>query len=195
MNVKEKAKQLETCKYIIRHLSIETWRRLPPAYKNCIDLDDLVQDAKMFVWSVVLNQYKPRYRTAVTTFVYSRLKQHLINQTIFYQAQKRKPKTMPVVVEVPVFAFEAYQLYLQLYRQASPQLQEFLGAAVGVPMIEREMPRPIKRFRLKSKRWLAVSEEFKALKCNLDNLYGQFTLADAELLQKIGNDLLFQNLT
>ena len=192
MRRSDKEKYLAKCSYIIRYLALETWKRLPITYKDCIDLEDLVQDAKIYTWHNVIPSYRSTSKMSITTFVYERLRKHLINQTIYYRAQKRQVKNLPDPVTVPVLLLEAYEIYEAVYKISSPELQQVLGSALGVPKAVAEAPEPLLRFRLTGNKWHSVRAEFKEILGTVHRRYGQFTLGDAELLQKFGDELLFQ---
>ena len=194
MNRAQKEKALHDCRFVAQFLAFQTWKRLPMQFKSCIDLDDLVQEARTHIWFEILPYYRKDGGAQLTTFVYGKLRQHFINQTIYYRAQKRQqPKKIDEPVVLPVFAFESYQLYRVLYERATPSLQQVLSSAIGTPLTYADEVQTLQRFRLTGKKWKTLKAEFNELRSALGELHVQFTLADAELLQRIGNDLLVQN--
>ena len=185
-------KQLEDCSGIITFLAIQTWKKLPRWQKDAVEVEDLVQEGKLFVWNGVLKQWNRNKGQKLTTWVYTCLKQHYINETLASYRKKKIPRktNLPEVI-VPQPVLEAAEAYGILYSLCSYELKGYLAGTVGMlePDVEIRIPQ---RYRLKGKRWNRVKNEFRGVLETVQALGMSITLDDLELLQKQGMEYLYQ---
>lgn len=189
----DRDRALVDCSDLIKFLSVETWKRLPNSQRAIIDVEDLIQEGRMYVWESVIPSWDARKGQKLSTWIYGCLKQHFINLTYSYYADKRKKKPVPgngyTEIE-PIW--ESAELYKKFFTSCSPDLQGLLISAVGTPKELNIKVKARQRYRTRGRRWNKNRKEFKELRVELKSSGIVLTLDDLELLQKKGLDYLRQ---
>lgn len=196
----QRLRQLERVRYIIWALARETWKRLPHAYKSWLDVQDLVQEGKGHTWQNILPCWKEGKGQTLTTFVYGRLRQHYINLTYQYQAEKRCPRNIywtdsqaaegVSVVDEHFAVIETLEIYQRVYRLSGPVLRNLLVASVGRPPGDPAEVKPVYRFRRQGRNWKVARDEFREIRQTLKSEGLDLNVMDWLRLQKKGAEYL-----
>ena len=185
-------RQLEQCVGVIRYLAVLTWRKLPASAKDALSPEDLFQEGQMFVWSEVLPSWRKNKGQKITTFVYGRLRQYFINQTLAAWAGKRQRKKIPEPASPEILPlWEALEVYRRVLSLAGWDLKCVLAGAVGVPR-KGAFPEisPPRRYRMKGRKWEKTRREFAEIRQTLAASGTKVQIRDFEMLQKHGFEYL-----